>query len=338
MSMELLTSNHCLRNPGSPFFNSHSAISAATSNPSFVVGDGAANVVCSRSKTRFHATTIKAFVVRNSRRKKLRGRKEEQKNVTLNTEDTSSVCDYIGPESGSGYNVDNGGDDVKDLVVIPSRSSVLQACVVTSGLIGASGFAIRQVSHAASFGGLPILDCTALVSFNLETWHLGLIAELVLLVSSFRYLLLKAWPDFAESSESANRQVAGRSTVNPVICTKIACQTGSENVVLTSLEPFDYLIVAFLPGIGEELLFRGALLPVFGFDWKSVFAVGAIFGVLHLGSGRKYPFAIWATFVGLAYGYATIVSSSVVVPMASHALNNLIGALVWRRSSQSSHM
>lgn len=43
-----------------------------------------------------------------------------------------------------------------------------------------------------------------------------------------------------------------------------------------------------------------------------------------------------ATFVGLAYGYATILSSSIAVPMASHALNNLVGGILWRHSSNSS--
>lgn len=41
-----------------------------------------------------------------------------------------------------------------------------------------------------------------------ETWHLELITGIVVLISSSRYLLLKTWPDFAESSEAANQQVA----------------------------------------------------------------------------------------------------------------------------------
>ncbi|CAJ2679393.1 unnamed protein product [Trifolium pratense] len=39
-----------------------------------------------------------------------------------------------------------------------------------------------------------------------EMWHLGLMTGLVVLISSSRYLLLKIWPEFAESSEAANRQ------------------------------------------------------------------------------------------------------------------------------------
>lgn len=98
--------------------------------------------------------------------------------------------------------------------------------------------------------------------------------------------------------------------------------------VLTSLEPVDYLVVSFLPGISEvlrksclsslfvlqfiklvimlhasvssyygmsvqELLFRGALLPLTGNNWNSVLLVATLFGILHLGSGRKSSFAIW---------------------------------------------
>lgn len=43
---------------------------------------------------------------------------------------------------------------------------------------------------------------------DFELWHLELITGLVVLVSLCRYLLLKTWPDFAESSEAANQQVA----------------------------------------------------------------------------------------------------------------------------------
>uniref|UniRef100_A0A7N0UVN7 CAAX prenyl protease 2/Lysostaphin resistance protein A-like domain-containing protein n=1 Tax=Kalanchoe fedtschenkoi TaxID=63787 RepID=A0A7N0UVN7_KALFE len=192
---------------------------------------------------------------------------------------------------------------------VASRANVLQACVVTSSLIAALGVTIRQVSHIASVEGLPIFDCSAEPSFSFEMWHLEVIAGLVVLVSSCRYLLLKSWPEFAESSQAANQQV------------------------LTSLGPLDYMVVAFLPGFSEELLFRGALLPLFGFNLLSAFAVGAFFGILHLGNGRKYSFAVWATFVGFVYGCATIACSSVIVPMAAHGLNNLVGGLLWRFSS-----
>lgn len=46
-----------------------------------------------------------------------------------------------------------------------------------------------------------------LYAVDFEMWHLELIIGLVVLISSCRFLLLKTWTDFAESSEAANQQV-----------------------------------------------------------------------------------------------------------------------------------
>ncbi|KAF3780132.1 hypothetical protein EJ110_NYTH39933, partial [Nymphaea thermarum] len=155
-------------------------------------------------------------------------------------------------------------------------------------------------------GNFNFWSCFSFLSDSFDWGDLELVIGLVVLVSTCRWFLLKLWPDFSDSSEAANQQVLG------------------------SLELWDYAVVAILPGVSEELLFRGALLPLFGLNWKSALAVGALFGVLHLGNGRRSSFAIWATFVGLVYGMATVFSSSVLVPMASHSLNNLIGGILWR--------
>ncbi|KAB2084344.1 hypothetical protein ES319_A05G328100v1 [Gossypium barbadense] len=248
--------------------------------------------------------------------KKSRREGRPSKSFTLQTketlpEDINGLADMHPSNDGNTNNGKSVDSTPPDIISIPSRSNVLQACTITSGLIAALGLIIRQVSHVGSMEGLPILDCSTEVSFGFELWHLELITGLVLIISSCRYILLKTWRYFAESSDTANKQI------------------------LSSLQPYDYLVVAFLPGMSEELLFRGALLPVLGFDWKSVIVVSTLFGVLHLGNGRKYSFAVWATFVGIVYGYATIMSSSVIVPMASHALNNLVGGLLWRYTSKS---
>ncbi|XP_022726450.1 uncharacterized protein LOC111282576 isoform X1 [Durio zibethinus] len=258
---------------------------------------------------------IRAFAGRKSM-KKLRREGQPRESVTLPNkqtlpEDSSVLADTSPSKDDDIKNGKSVYSAPQNSISIPSRSNVLQACTITSGLIAALGLIIRQVSHVGSMEGLPILDCSMEVSFGFEMWHLELITGLVMLISSCRYVLLKTWPNFAESSEKANQQV------------------------LSSLQPYDYLVVAFLPGMSEELLFRGALLPIFGLDWKSVLVVATLFGVLHLGNGRKYSFAVWATFVGIVYGYATIISSSVVVPMASHALNNLVGGILWRYTSKS---
>lgn len=259
---------------------------------------------CSRLKANIKALASRKAVKKVQKVGDARKLAQPTKEANSVADKPTSIEDYVQPN--------NFTSTFHNSANISSRSTVLKACTITSGLIAALGVLIRQVSHVAATEGWPVLDCSTEISFGFEAWHLGLIIGLVILLSSSRYLLLKTWPDFAESSETANQQV------------------------LSSLQPLDYIVVAFLPGISEELLFRGALLPLFGINWKSVLIVSAIFGFLHLGSGRKYSFALWATFVGFAYGYATIASSNIIVPMASHAVNNLVGGILWRYTMKSS--
>ncbi|ESQ32882.1 hypothetical protein EUTSA_v10004665mg [Eutrema salsugineum] len=241
--------------------------------------------------------------------KKLRRESQQGKDITRRNVTEEEVAQVSSPRFEEAQVDISTSKDSIDVVVAP-RGKVLQACTVTSGLMAALGLIIRKASHVASTEGLRVPDCSTDLPFGFETWHLGLIAGIVVLISSSRFLLLKSWPDFADSSEAANKQI------------------------LTSLEPLDYLVVAILPGISEEMLFRGALMPLFGTNWNNIVGVGLIFGLLHLGSGRKYSFAIWASIVGIVYGYAAVLSSSLLVPMASHALNNLAGGLLWRYSSK----
>ncbi|KAF9591578.1 hypothetical protein IFM89_004632, partial [Coptis chinensis] len=224
------------------------------------------------TKLQSFGVVVKSFASRKSVKKS----KKDGKLCTSRTKkvedsavvDKSSARDdlLVGQSNGVSLNDNLVGEN---LISSTPREVVLQACTVTSGLILALGLVIRQVSHIAFVEGLPVVDSSSEVSFMFEMWHLKVIIGLVILISSSRYLLLQMWPHFAESSEAANQQV------------------------LSSLQPLDYMVVAFLPGFSEELLFRGALLPLFGLNWKSVLVVAVIFGALHLGSGRKYSFAVW---------------------------------------------
>jgi len=86
----------------------------------------------------------------------------------------------------------------------------------------------------------------------------------------------------------------------------------------------------FLPGISEELLFRGAILPLVGVDWRGVTVAGVVFGILHISGGRNVAFAAWASFVGVVYGLAAISTTNLAVPMIAHSVANLVAAYVWR--------
>lgn len=53
----------------------------------------------------------------------------------------------------------------------------------------------------------------------------------------------------------------------------------------------------------QELLFRGAVLPLVGVNWLGILVSGSVFGTLHLTGDRNAVFAAWYAqqFVNVAY-------------------------------------
>jgi hypothetical protein len=190
--------------------------------------------------------------------------------------------------------------------VTVTREQVLKACVNTSVAIGATGLAIRQATHYAVEANWSIPDCYVGMPYSFELWHLGATAGTVVLVASLRQILLSTWPEFSQSSRQSTKQVLGPLQLN------------------------DYLVVSFLPGISEELLFRGAILPLVGADWRGVTVAGLIFGILHVTGNRNAAFAAWASFVGIVYGFVAISTADLAVPMVAHSVANLVAAYAWR--------
>ncbi|MBW4697780.1 MAG: CPBP family intramembrane metalloprotease [Aphanocapsa lilacina HA4352-LM1] len=97
-------------------------------------------------------------------------------------------------------------------------------------------------------------------------------------------------------------------------------------MVLTPLSRFDRVWLGLLPGLSEELLFRGVALPAIGLVASSL-----LFGLLHIWDWRHWPYALWATLIGLVLGVATLVSGNLVVPVVAHVLVNWLSCLLWRK-------
>ncbi len=81
-------------------------------------------------------------------------------------------------------------------------------------------------------------------------------------------------------------------------------------------------IIALIPALGEELLFRGIVQRIFT-DWtKSAFAgiliSSALFSALHL---QFYGF-LPRMFLGILLGYMLVWSGSLWLPIAAHFINN----------------
>ncbi|MDE5109431.1 MAG: CPBP family intramembrane metalloprotease [Trichodesmium sp. St17_bin3_1_1] len=101
-------------------------------------------------------------------------------------------------------------------------------------------------------------------------------------------------------------------------------------LVLTPLSWPDLVWLGLLPGLSEELMFRGVVLSALGLDTVALIASSVFFGVLHLSGKQQWPYMIWATIVGLVLGYSALVTGNLLTPIIAHILTNLISSSVWK--------
>lgn len=101
-------------------------------------------------------------------------------------------------------------------------------------------------------------------------------------------------------------------------------------MVLKPLFWFDLIWLGLLPGLSEELLFRGIMLPALGTNGVAVIVSSVCFGVLHLSSPRQWPYMVWATVIGLLLGYSALQTGNLLVPIAAHITTNLISGGIWK--------
>lgn len=92
----------------------------------------------------------------------------------------------------------------------------------------------------------------------------------------------------------------------------------------------DLLWLGLLPGLSEELLFRGVMLPALGLGWGAIALSSLLFGVLHLSGLNQWPYMVWATFVGAILGVGAIVTGNLLVPVIAHILTNFVSGCVWK--------
>jgi hypothetical protein len=90
--------------------------------------------------------------------------------------------------------------------------------------------------------------------------------------------------------------------------------------LLGGLSSQDVLILAVASAVGEELFFRGALLPWIGL-WPSTI----VFGLLHIGPGARFvPWTVSALVMGLCFGVMFTHLGDLGGPIAAHFTINFM--------------
>jgi uncharacterized protein len=90
--------------------------------------------------------------------------------------------------------------------------------------------------------------------------------------------------------------------------------------LLGDLHARDIFILAAASSVGEELLFRGALLP-----WIGLFPSTIVFALLHVGPGTRFlPWTASAFLVGLLFGGLYVLLGDLGAPIAAHFTINYL--------------
>jgi uncharacterized protein len=82
----------------------------------------------------------------------------------------------------------------------------------------------------------------------------------------------------------------------------------------------EIMILALASSIGEEVLFRGALLP-----WLGVWLQAIVFALLHVGPGKRFlPWTVSALVLGVAFGWLAQWTGNLGAPIAAHFAINFL--------------
>ena len=180
-----------------------------------------------------------------------------------------------------------------------SRFEVLSAIGVTSLILLVAAKLTLYVGQMV----LPI------VIWSWQDLAIGLSLGLLIVLSS--QLIYQLWPKYRQSADFYLDQI------------------------LAPLLWPDLIWLGLLPGLSEELLFRGVIVGGLGYGLLGLFGAALCFGLLHMSSLKQWPYALWAGIVGLIFGGGLIFTGNLLVPIVAHIFCNLCSATVWKLHNKS---
>lgn len=179
-----------------------------------------------------------------------------------------------------------------------SRTQILVVMGVTAVIL----LGVAKIwQRLGSINLLPVI-----FDFNALLWGIGMAAGITVASS----IIYRLWPAYRQSAD-----VYLELVIKPLILP-------------------DLIWLGLLPGLSEELLFRGVMLPALGLNLTAVVISSLLFGVLHLSGAGQWPYVVWATVVGFALGYSALFTGNLLIPIIAHISTNLVSSLLWKATHQ----
>jgi uncharacterized protein len=174
------------------------------------------------------------------------------------------------------------------------------------GAIGITSLILLVAAKFTLYVGQMALPA---VVWSWQDLLIGLGLGIVIVLSS--QLVYRIWPDYRKSADFYLDQI------------------------LAPLLWPDLIWLGLLPGLSEELLFRGVIVGGLGYGLLGLLGAALCFGLLHMSSAKQWPYALWAGVVGLILGGGLIFTSNLLVPIVAHVFCNLCSASVWKWRNKS---
>jgi hypothetical protein len=90
--------------------------------------------------------------------------------------------------------------------------------------------------------------------------------------------------------------------------------------------------VSLAAGLGEELLFRGAVQAEFG-----VVVASLLFGLAHVGGRDSFVFGVWVAVMGFGLGGLAYVGGGLLAPVVAHVVYDAAAIGYIRRDAAAGH-
>ena len=98
--------------------------------------------------------------------------------------------------------------------------------------------------------------------------------------------------------------------------------------LFASVRPLEIVGVSLAAGVGEELLFRGAVQAEFGLVIASV-----LFGFTHIGGRSSVVFGLWVVVMGFGLGGLAHAAGGLLAPIVAHAAYDAMAISFIRRDA-----
>jgi membrane protease YdiL (CAAX protease family) len=159
-------------------------------------------------------------------------------------------------------------------------------------------------------------------TFDLK--NLLIVVGILIFIMPFVNLLI-SWneslhlPEFLSALEASMRSIENKASI--LTEALVNMETPMDLFYMT-------LLVAVLPAIGEELMFRGIVQRLFAQQFRSyhagIWISALLFSAMHFQFFGFFP----RMFLGAAFGYLLVYSGNIIYPMIGHFINNFSSLLI----------